>query len=565
MRKLLLSLLGSFIVACVIAQDHPMIPASTKTVATLTAADWQNDLRFLQQTVHKDYSFLFKKITATEFDAEVEKLYKAMPGMSDNQRIAGLARVVSLFKYGHTNIGWRQMPFKYHVAPVNFYWFSDGLYAEGAHKDHAAIVGAKLVKVEGMLVKDVLEAIKPLVPAENEQYFKAYGLDFIAIPEALHAQGVTKELKTAITYTFEKNGKTFDYTVKAIENFHLPRNYGFSKAGDDWISAREQNTIPDYLKNIDKNYSYEYLPASKTVYVRQSQVLDDKDETIAAFYKKVFEFVEKNEVEKLVIDVRLNGGGNNYKNKPVVMGLIECKKINQTGKLFVITGKRTFSACQNLVNEFSNYTNAIFVGEPTAENVNFYGDTRRVELPKTGIPVFLSFAWWQDKPQWENADWLAPHLAVEMSFEDYKTNKDPVLETCLNFNDKDYVLDPMTRLRDLFTAGKLDEVEAEAKRMVADPKYRYLNFESKINDAGYNMLNSKQTEAALMVFGLNTKLFPRSANAWDSYAEANWKAGKTDKAIEYYNKAIELDPGGATGDNARNMLKEIKATKGFEP
>ena len=44
--------------------------------------------------------------------------------------------------------------------------------------------------------------------------------------------------------------------------------------------------------------------------------------------------------------------------------------------MFVIIGRRTFSACQNLVNELDNYTNAIFIGEPTAENINFYGDTR---------------------------------------------------------------------------------------------------------------------------------------------------------------------------------------------
>src|SRR5690242_20897176 len=99
--------------------------------------------------------------------------------------------------------------------------------------------------------------------------------------------------------------------------------------------------------------------------------------------------------------------------------------------------------------------------------------------------------------------------------------------------------------------------------MVADPKYRYMNFETKINDAGYNMLNGKQFDAAIYIFQLNTKLFPNSANVWDSYAEANWKAGKTDKAIEFYNKAIELDPNGVTGDNARNMLKQIKAQKGF--
>ncbi len=564
MKQIFLFLLCIAVTSSAYSQDHPVPVTNSKIeIEKLTAADWQSDLRFLQQTVHKDYSFLFKKVTAAAFDTEVEKLYKAMPAMKYHQRMAGFARIVSLFKYGHTNIAWRQTPLKYHVAPVNFYWFSDGLYAEGADKKYASIVGAKLIKVEGVPVAQALEKIKPLVPAENDQYFKAYGLDFLTIPETLHAQGVVKDLKTTVTYTFEKDGKQFDQTLATLESFRLPRNYGFVTTGPDCVSVRDQSMTPHYLKYLDKNYYYEYLADNKTVYVRQSQVLDDKTESIAEFYKKVFEFIDKNEVDKLVIDVRLNGGGNNYKNKPVVMGIVESKKINKPGKLFVITGRRTFSACQNLVNEFSNYTNALFVGEPTAENINFYGDTRRVELPKTGIPVNLSFAWWQDKPQWENADWLAPLLAVDMSAEDYKTNRDPILEACLSFSDKNVVLDPIEYLKDLFRAGKVAEVETEAKRMVADPKYRYFNFEAKINDTGYEILNSKQIDPALFVFQLNTKLFPGSPNAWDSFAEANWKANKMDKAIEYYNKALELDPKGTTGENARNMLKKLKAEKEF--
>ncbi|HET6768375.1 MAG TPA: tetratricopeptide repeat protein, partial [Chitinophagaceae bacterium] len=348
-----------------------------------------------------------------------------------------------------------------------------------------------------------------------------------------------------------------------VDAFRFPRQYGFVKPGDEWMSVRNQVTTPNYLKHLDKIYYYEYLPESKTVYVRHSQIQDDKDEAIPAFYKKVFEFIDKNDVEKLVLDVRLNGGGNNYKNKPIVTGIIESKKINKPGKFFVIIGRRTFSACQNLVNELSNYTNAVFVGEPTSENINFYGDNRRIELPKTRLPVFLSFAWWQDKPQWENAPWLAPQLAVEMSFDDYKTNKDPALDACLNFSDQDLVLDPIGHLKELFMAGKLDQVEAEAKRMTGDPKYQYVNFEQKFNQAGYDLMNSKQMESALFVFQLNTKLYPKSANTWDSLAEACWKSGKTDKAVEYYNKAIELDPHGATGDNSRNALKQIKSQKTF--
>lgn len=43
--------------------------------STLTVSDWRADLAFLKETVHKDYSFLFKKISAAEWDAQVEELH----------------------------------------------------------------------------------------------------------------------------------------------------------------------------------------------------------------------------------------------------------------------------------------------------------------------------------------------------------------------------------------------------------------------------------------------------------------------------------------------------------
>lgn len=536
--------------------------AHTHAQTSLTAADWQADLRFLQNTVHKDYPFLFKKITAADWDAGVEKLHAAIPLMQQHEILAGFGRIVASFQYGHTGIGWAQSPFKYHAMPLNFYWFSDGIYIEGAHKDHQKILGAKVLKVEGVPVEEALTAIRPLVSVENDQYFKANGLFFLCVPEALHAQKVIKELKTSITLTLERDGKTFEQTVAAVDTYRFPTEYGFvMQDGSDWLSARDQSALPHFLKNIDKIYYFEYLPEHKTVYVRHSQIQDDPSESIPAFYERVFDFIEKNDVERLVLDVRLNGGGNNYKNKPIVTGIIRCDKINQPGKLFVIIGRNTFSACQNLVNELSNYTNALFVGEPTSENINFYGDNRRVMLPNSKIPVFLSFAWWQDKPQWENADWLPPHVAVEMSFDDYRSNRDPVLDAALNFSDKSPILDPMVYLRDLFIAGKLDAVQAEAERMVKDPQYRFFNFEGKFNQAGYDLLRSGKTESALFVFQLNTTLFPSSANVWDSLGEACWRAGQKDKAVEYYNKAIALDPKGRAGENARKMLKEIEGGK----
>ena len=75
------------------------------------------------------------------------------------------------------------------------------------------------------------------------------------------------------------------------------------------------------------------------------------------------------------------------------------------------------------------------------------------------------------------------------------------------------------------------------------------------------MLNNEQTEKAMTAFLLNTKFYPESANCWDSLAESYWKNNDTETAIQYYNKAIELDEGGGVAENSRNMLAQIEKEK----
>jgi len=528
----------------------------------LSAGQWREDLRHFQTTVHEDYDHLFKKVSAKEFDAAVEELYEDIPQLQEHEIIAGFSCLVALFGYGHTQIGinpwYSDNRAGLHIMPFNLYWFNDGVYVQGVHRDYERALGARVIRVGSVPVKEALEAIRPAIPVENEMYFRANGPQYLGVPELLHAQGVTEELQSTVTLTLEKGGETFDIAFQPAEPNGYPGQYGFFQSEGEWLDARDQSETPLWLQQLDRNYFYEYLPEEKTVYVRHSKIRNDSTQNIAEFYEEVYGFIATQEVEKMVLDLRLNGGGNNYLNKPIVTGAL-CSKINQTGKFFVLIGRRTFSACQNLVNELDNYTNAVFVGEPTSENINFYGDNRREMLPNSQIPIYLSFAWWQDKPQWENAPWLSPDIAVDLSFADYQSNRDPVLEAVRNFEEEDLVVDPVEHLSQLFMQGKIEEVKQEAGRMVNDPRYKYYDFEDAFNQTGYNLLNNNNLEPALFVFQMNAELFPESANVWDSLGEAHLKAGNTGKAKEYYEKAARLDPEGSVGDNARRMLEKIKS------
>ncbi len=529
----------------------------------LTTTQWQEDLRFLQNTIHEDYSFLFVKTTKKVFDAEVESLYKNIPNLEEHEIILGMSRIIALFKYGHSSIGFYQKPFEFHYLPFNLYQFNDGIYLQGVHKDYEKALGTKVLEINKIPIAVALKTIAPVVNSENAQYFKSYGINYLRILEVLHAQGITDKLEKSIELTLTKDGKTFTQSFASLPKGEtIPTKYSHVFQDDNWLEARNQDDTPLYLKHLDKIYFFEYLPEEKTVYVRHSQIQDDPEEDTPSFYARVFDFIENNEVDKLVLDVRLNGGGNNYKNKDVITGIIEAKKINKVGSLFIIIGRRTFSACQNLVNELDNYTNAIFVGEPTSENINFWGDARPVHLPNSKIPMYLSYAWWQDKPAWENAEWLAPQVPVDMSYTEYASNQDLVLDAVLAFSGSDFIPDPLSYITDLYMAGKMQELAQEVPKMIQDPRYAFVDFETELSKSGYQLLNSgrdQEVQAAVQVFSFITQLFPNSANVWKNLAEGYLKAGDKIKAIEFLDKAIILDSDGKIGQHAKEMLKEIKS------
>ncbi len=546
MKKAIFILLSFFILS-----------ASAQEV--LTKKQWQEDLRFLQNKVHSDFPFLFKKVSEEVFDAEVEKLYSDIPNLEQHQIIVGMSRIVALFQYGHSGLGLNQKPFSFHYLPFNLYQYNDGVYLQGVHKEYKSALGAKVIAINGVPIAEALKKVYPAVNAENEQYFKAFGINYLSILEVLHAQGITAELQKSVELSLEKNGRTFDQKFTPLpKGERVPKSYSHVVQDENWLDARDQSKTPLYLKNLDRIYFSEYLPEEKTLYVRHSQIQDDPEESTIAFYTRVFDFIEKNDVEKFVLDVRLNGGGNNFKNKSVITGIIKSEKINKKGKFFVIIGRRTFSACQNLVNELDNYTNVIFVGEPTAENINFYGDVKQLALPNSSIPLYLSFAWWQDKAPWESGEWTEPHIPVDVSFAEFSSNQDPVLEKVLAFTGGDFIPDPMQHMTNLFDAGKLNQLSQDVAEMINDPRYDFFDFETELSKKGYDMLGSGNANNALGVFYFIIEHFPNSSRAYLGLGESYLKIGDKDKATELFNKTIELAPNGLFGQKAKLLLKKMK-------
>ncbi len=79
--------------------------------------------------------------------------------------------------------------------------------------------------------------------------------------------------------------------------------------------------------------------------------------------------------------------------------------------------------------------------------------------------------------------------------------------------------------------------------------------ETRMNSVGYRLLGKKRFPEAIEVFKQNTIDFPNSWNAYDSLAEAFMVNGNKERAIEYYQKSLDLNP---QNRNAVEMIKKLK-------
>lgn len=66
--------------------------------------------------------------------------------------------------------------------------------------------------------------------------------------------------------------------------------------------------------------------------------------------------------------------------------------------------------------------------------------------------------------------------------------------------------------------------------------------EGDLNNIGYRALRKKEYEKAVKIFTLNTVLYPKSSNAFDSLGEAYYRSKDSVNAMISFKKVLELDP-----------------------
>lgn len=530
----------------------------------LNDQQWREDLRFLADKVAQEHRNPFDHVSAEVFWKEVEKLERQIPQLEDHEIIVGMARLCALIHDGHTRLTLPLDPeaitsqshtqtkapeksLQFHFLPLRLYLYSDGLHVQAATPEFKEILGARVIKVGDKTAGEALEAVRPVVSYDSDMWFKLIAPSMLTIPEVLHAQNLS-ESKEEASFLFQtKTGQEKKYILKALD----------SQTKIQWISANQesQNSLPLYLKNQEENFWCEYLTDEKLMYVQVNSIRDKSEETIAQFSQRLFESVDSRSVEKLVLDLRLNGGGNNYLNRPLVLSLIQSDKVNQYGKLFVIIGRRTFSAAMNLVSDIEKWTQVIFVGEPTGNAPSHYGDSRKFVLPHSQLTVRISSVYWRDWSVDEKRPWVAPDIYVELSSADYAANRDPVLDKVISYKAPETLYG---QLKEKIEMSGIEAAVSHYYKFRYSPRTAHIKAEEALIKVGDYLMDQGEFKEAGYVYLACVRDYPDSFKAHLGLGKVYLKQKKKKQAVETLKKALLINP---QSREAKELLEGARALK----
>jgi hypothetical protein len=486
------------------------ISTSQANERILSDAAWREDINLVAAEIRQNHPNPFKTISEKEFDNQVSTLLGDVQTLSDKNIIVQLASIVASVNDSHTRLaiprehpglglefGHKGTPapnndgLEFKQMPVSFAVFEDGIFVTGSTKKLRHLIGRKLLTIGTMSAKDALKKVQLITFSENKQLEKLMGADRLSLPEALNVLGIIDDPRE-IMLTLEQPSGAVD-TINIVPL----RNEPF-----EWITALRDLSLPHYLNDVDKKHWWKYLESEQTVYAKINEI-GDGEIRLVEFAATIVKEAEKRDA-KLVIDLRHNFGGSNDLNVSLVQAIVKSDELNQFGRTFVLTGRRTFSAAQHLVNNLEQYTRTIFVGEPTGAPPDHFGDSSKTRLPNSGLTLRVSSLHWSSYLANDDRKSTIPDLLISWTSAAYFSGEDPALSAAVNFKYEEL----QSILRLAFNPFDESKIYRYLTLSLRSPDTYHLDLAPTLIELGREFLSSDEFENADIAYQIGLYFYP---------------------------------------------------------
>ncbi len=375
------------------------------------------------RTTHPDYT---RYTPAVDWESQITRAKSGLESASEAGFYARLARLVALLHDGHSSVI-PTGPLIVRRWPMSLSLRGDGVWIEAAAPAISQGVGARIVSISGVPIEDILTSLAPYLPGDNAQSQRFYASRMLTSPLLLRELGLAASIEGIPLVVEARDG-----TRKAIEPPLPPADAEpeFSRGGD-WVGIESMiPTKPLWMEDPGVAYWMRPIAGGKVLYIRYREVAWNESRPFDAFCKEAAAASAEPGVERVVIDLRGNGGGNNHFSYFLLHAMIG-SPANRAGRLYVLIDGDVYSAAQNFATNMEKHTYAVFVGEPTGGRPNHFGDAKAVVLPSSQYVLRCSTLRWFDSDPRDARQWIMPDIVVPMRMSDIMAGTDPVLDAAI--------------------------------------------------------------------------------------------------------------------------------------
>jgi len=372
--------------------------------------DWQSDVQQLKSELPKLHKNLFYAKNSAEFYGKINNLLQNLNSLDTYSIVMEIARIVASSKDAHTAA---MLPRNYRF-PFDCYPFEEGLFITATNDENKDLLYKKIMKIDNYDINIVCEKLTQVISHENMQFVLSSIPSFIVCADILYGIEVIEDIEKVVITIENEDGNKFEKTV-------IPVKYSDYK-----IQINPSSVLPLYRQNSGKFYWSNFDKG--IFYINYNKCKDMDELSVKEFCSQlILEITSNTQIEKLVIDLRNNTGGNSELFEPFLLWISQNESINQKGRLYVIVGRDTFSSA--LLNTYftKSRTNAVFIGESTGGKPNCFGEVKYLQLSSSGLYIRYSTNYF-DIIEDDNQLSYIPDIGLKVTFQDYLSNRDSCMD-----------------------------------------------------------------------------------------------------------------------------------------
>jgi hypothetical protein len=450
----LLLLLGGAFFFAFLHEFYPNAPVTSSSPAPDEAIAQRQDLDYFRNylVLNRSYSPEARDRAARLLSEDEAK----SGSFSSAQFDLAVGRMVALADNGHSRVHPGPLSRRHNRIPCRLYHFADGYYVVRARPACAQLLGAKVTLVEGHPIDEVAGRMFEYFGGPRNHYDQFAAVFFLESAELLHAAGLASAADHLNLRATLRDGSERDAVIAAEPpDANAPHAYS-----DEYLSPRRiegepadfaallpaDAKLPLFLRDYATPFQSESW-ADKGVYYAQFRSNgDEPGYPIGEFVARVKREIIADRPRAIVLDLRLDQGGDFTKTASLMSGLTELT--GSIEHIYVLTSAWTFSAGDAslaLAKEHGGKKVTV-IGEAAGDRIRLWAEGGDLVLPNskldigfaTGLHDYARSCWGEPGCFWilyffpMHVPTFEPDVHVAYSFDDYVSLRDPMLERALD-------------------------------------------------------------------------------------------------------------------------------------